>query len=167
MRTILLFLSLILVGCSSTRKQMARSEQTLIDKTVSQVQTQTQEQTTAASSTLTATTTEESGEVITIHREYDTSYPPDAATGKPPLMSETIRCTKAIKQIEYLQSDSLRMEHNTARITANQTNYDTTTQLAIQTQQTRSRHLPWWFWLLVAGVVLVAYKTKGRWMRRR
>lgn len=165
MRTTLIFISLILMGCTSTRKQAARFEQMLTDKTVSQVQTQTQEQTTAASARLTTATTEESGEVTSIRREYDTSYPPDAATGKPPLKSETIRCARAIKQIEYLQSDSLLMEQNAARKTADNTKYDTTTQVAMQTEQTRSRHLPWWLWLLVAGVV--AYKTKGLWMRRR
>lgn len=167
MRTIIICLSLILLAaCSSTRKLSAHSELATSGKTVNDVQTQEQEQTAATSSTVTTTTTEESGEVVTICRVYDTSKSVVVSTGKPPLKSETISHKIKNRNTAQHQADSALFERKAERIAADNSRHDATTQVTTQIEEKRTRHPTWWLWPMIGGAVLLVYKTRGLWMRR-
>lgn len=167
MRTIIICLLLfLLAGCSSSRKLAAHSEHAITDKTITDVRTEQRKQTKVQTATATTTTTEESGEVVTICRVYDTSKSVVISTGKPPLKSETISHEIKNRNTAQHQADSALFERKAERITADNSKYDATTQATTQVEEQRTRHPTGWLWLMIGGAVLLVYKTRGLWMRR-
>lgn len=163
MKLLIIFM-LLLSSCSTTRRLTTHTQQTATDKTISDTRTEESRHQEGAASTATNTVTEENGEQVTIRREYDTTQPTDTATGRPPLMSETITHKTAAKKTEQQQAGNSYLQEQVTNLATDNTRHDTTTQADNQVEETHKRRPTWWLWLSIAGAIVVVYKTKGLWM---
>ena len=167
MGTLLLTLMLfLLASCSASRKLATQTEHAAVDKTVSDVRIEQADTSSLSTSEVTATASDEQTEEVTIRREYDTTQPVDATTGKPPLKSETISHKSKTKQEKTHQADSVRIDKTVRQTVSDNTRYDTATEVKEQIQEERSRHPTWWIWLMIAGGLFAVYKTRKLWMPR-
>lgn len=101
---------------------------------------------------------------------YDTNKPIDIATGKPPILSESITTynsdshkeNKAIDKSKVDVIDNSVKRSNTTKDTKAKTNISTKTK---DESSTITKHVPWWKWVLggvgLSAVAIVVWKTRS------
>ena len=167
MRTILIcLLCVFLAGCSASHKLAVNTQQTATDKTVSDMRSEQNREQEETSVTTTATAMTETGEEVTIRREYDTTRPADSTTGKPPLISETFTHRKAARDIRQQQADTTGRRQQEQSLTQDNTHYDTQVTANSQAQTETTRRPSWTTGLLLAAVVIIIIKLRAIWKQR-
>lgn len=167
MRTIFIcLLWVFLAGCSASRKLAVNTQQTATDKTVSDTRSEQTREQEEVSVTTTTTATIETGEEVTIRREYDTTRPADSTTGKPPLKSETFTHRKAARDTRQQQADTTGRRQQEQSLTQDNTHYDTQVAANSQAQTETKRRPSWTTGLLMTAIVLIIIKLVKVWKRR-
>lgn len=159
----LVLLTLLLSGCSSTRKT-AVSEAVKVKE---HVQTETSQDLTATSLDLLRDSLRqhiaENYEVEIRRTEYDNTKPPDS-TGRPPMKNEEFITLRAKRDTHTVSGLEREKADSVASSTRENTGRDIKTDRQTKIKTTEKKRLPWPLWLaglaIGAGIVYLLYKLK-------